>query len=79
MTKPNSGSDKTKIFIYKVPFTLPCWLGLCTKALLQNNQKIAQLIPLKMSVIVSFVTPGMEFFLKNGRGLSDFALYTFHF
>ena len=75
----SSGNDKTKIFIYKVPFTLhPVFelINNITKA--KKQKKLDKSMPSKKSVKVSFVTSGTQKMRKKGRGISVFAPLQIH-
>ena len=65
----NSGSVKTKIFIDKVPFTLPMLVGVMHNSTTAKQPKSDQVMPSKMSVKGSFVTPIMK---KMGKEVEDF-------
>ena len=61
----NYRSDKTKIFIDKVPITPHPSVGLIHKSATSKEQKKSKLMPSKQSVRVSFVTSGTEKFRKK--------------
>ena len=56
----SSGSDKTKIFIDKVPFTLHQLVGLMHNRTNAKEQKIGPVNAFKKNIKVSFVTFGTE-------------------
>ena len=56
---------KLRFVLTNGPLLFTSWLGQCTIALLQKDQKMTKLIPSKKSVKVSFVTSGMEKIIKK--------------